>query len=76
MKRTLSNLLGVVAMFVFTLVGTAQAKDLFYYLGYNMVQVIDGENDQIVADIPAYGAHREANLPTTKNFFMSHPAVT
>lgn len=68
MKRTISILLGVVAMFVFTLVGTAQAKDLFYYLGYNMVQVIDGENDQIVADIPAYGAHREAESTDDEKF--------
>ena len=40
----------------------AAAGDRFYHLGYEMIQVIDGDTDAIVADIPIKGATREADL--------------
>jgi len=40
----------------------AEARDRFYYFGYEVIQVIDGETDAIVADIPIKGAPREVDL--------------
>src|SRR5512134_668134 len=40
----------------------ADARDRFYYLGYGIIQVIDGDTDAIVADIPIKGATREVGL--------------
>jgi hypothetical protein len=40
----------------------APARDRFYHLGYQMIQVIDGETDAIVADIPIKGFVREVDL--------------
>jgi DNA-binding beta-propeller fold protein YncE len=48
--------------------GRAQAGDRFYYLGYEIIQVIDGDSDLIVADIPIKGATREADLTADKKF--------
>ena len=46
----------------------AQAGDRFYYLGYGIIQVIDGDTDAIVADIPIKGATREADLSADRKF--------
>lgn len=46
----------------------AGAGDRFYYLGYGVIQVIDGDTDAIVADIPAKGAMREADVSPDKRF--------
>ena len=40
----------------------ADAGDRYYYLGYGVVQVIDGATDTIVADIPVKGAVRNVDL--------------
>jgi DNA-binding beta-propeller fold protein YncE len=40
----------------------AEARDRFYYMGYEVIQVIDGDTDTIVADIPIKGATREVGL--------------
>jgi DNA-binding beta-propeller fold protein YncE len=48
--------------------GTAQARDRFYYMGYGVIQVIDGDTDAIVADIPIKGATREASLGADRKF--------
>ena len=40
----------------------AAAGDRLYHLGYEVIQVIDGDTDAIVADIPIKGATREADL--------------
>jgi DNA-binding beta-propeller fold protein YncE len=48
--------------------GKTQAGDRFYYLGYEIIQVIDGDTDLIVADIPIKGATREADLTADKKF--------
>ncbi|HEX9277205.1 MAG TPA: hypothetical protein VGA51_12520 [Casimicrobiaceae bacterium] len=52
------------------LAGTASvdAGDRFYYLGYEIIQVIDGDTDAIVADIPIKGATREADLTADRKF--------
>lgn len=44
------------------------ASDTFYYLGYGMIQVIDGESDTIVADIPVNGWIRESDFSADKKF--------
>jgi len=46
----------------------ADAGDRFYYLGYEVIQVIDGDTDAIVADIPIRGATREVGLTADKKF--------
>ncbi len=48
--------------------GRADAVDRFYYLGYEVIQVIDGESDTIVADIPIKGATREVGLTADRKF--------
>jgi DNA-binding beta-propeller fold protein YncE len=45
--------------------GLADARDRFYYLGYEIIQVIDGDSDAIVADIPLKG---EVGLSADKKF--------
>ncbi|GAB4265702.1 MAG: hypothetical protein Kow0092_18210 [Deferrisomatales bacterium] len=47
---------------------SAQAKDYFYYLGYGVIQVIDGDTDAIVADIPVDGWIRESALTADKRY--------
>lgn len=42
--------------------GRAHAKDTFYYLGYDVVQVFDGERDEVVANIPVKGVLRDSSL--------------
>ncbi len=46
----------------------AAARDRLYYLGYEIIQVIDGDTDAIVADIPIKGATREVGLTADKKF--------
>ena len=46
----------------------ASAKDLFYYIGNGVIQVIDGDTDDIVADIPAEGWLRESALSPDKRY--------
>ncbi len=46
----------------------AEAKDIFYYIGYGVIQVIDGDTDEIVADIPAEGWLRETALTRDKRY--------
>lgn len=45
------------------------AKDTFYYLGYGMIQVIDGDTDAIVTDIPVDGWIRESDYSADQKFF-------
>jgi DNA-binding beta-propeller fold protein YncE len=45
-----------------------EAADRFYYLGYEVIQVIDGDTDAIVADIPIKGATREAGLTADRKY--------
>ena len=40
----------------------AQPRDRFYHLGYQMIQVVDGQTDAIVADIPLKGFVREVEV--------------
>jgi hypothetical protein len=46
----------------------AAGADRFYYLGYGIIQVIDGETDTIVADIAVRGAMREADVSADRRF--------
>jgi hypothetical protein len=48
----------------------ADAGDKFYYLGYEIIQVIDGDTDTIVADIPMKGATREVGLTADRKFLF------
>lgn len=46
----------------------AQPRDRFYHLGYQMIQVVDGQTDAIVADIPLKGFVREVDLSADRRF--------
>lgn len=46
----------------------SHAKDLYYFLGYRMIQVIDGDTDSIVATIPVRGWIRECELTSDKKW--------
>ena len=49
----------VVMLCLLTILGRAEAKDLIFTQGYNCVEVIDVDSDQIVANIPVPGFVRE-----------------
>ena len=68
MNKKLTSLLIVAAIFTGLHSETAIAKDIFYYLGYGMVQVIDGDTDAIVADIPVNGWIRESGFTADRKF--------
>jgi DNA-binding beta-propeller fold protein YncE len=65
MKRMATVFLALVLT---ALASGSQAKDVFYYLGYEVIQVIDGATDAIVADIPVKGWTRESGLTADKKF--------
>ena len=46
----------------------AAAGDRYYHLGYGVIQVIDGDTDTIIADIPIKGATREADVTADRKF--------
>ena len=50
---------------------TALAKDTFYYIGYGMIQVVDGDSDEIVADIPVDGWLRETDFSADRKFLFA-----
>jgi DNA-binding beta-propeller fold protein YncE len=61
-------LLALLALVGAGLGAIAEARDRFYYLGYGVIQVIDGETDAIVADIPIKGFTREVGLTADRKF--------
>jgi DNA-binding beta-propeller fold protein YncE len=44
------------------------AGDRYYHMGYGMIQVIDGDTDTIVADIPIKGATRDTDVTSDRRF--------
>lgn len=48
--------------------GRAEAKELIFHLGYELVQVLDADTDEVVADIPVAGFCREAAYSADKKF--------
>jgi len=68
MNKKLTSMLVIAAMFLGLNTNTAIAKDIFYYLGYGVVQVVDGDTDAIVADIPVNGWIRESAFTADRKF--------
>lgn len=67
--NTRKNTLPVIATVLLGMnVQNAVAKDIFYYLGSGMIQVIDGDTDAIVADIAVDGWIRAAQFSADKKF--------
>jgi DNA-binding beta-propeller fold protein YncE len=64
----MSSLLVITTLLVVMSAQTAQAKDIFYYIGYGIIQVIDGDTDAIVADIPVDGWLREVEFSADQKF--------
>src|SRR3970282_132975 len=59
---------GLAAILCAGLAGRATAGDRFYYLGYEIIQAIDGDTDAILPAIPTTGASREAALSADRKF--------
>ena len=68
MNRLKPYLSALVALVCVGAAGVVAAADRFYFLGYGVIQVIDGDSDAIVADIPARGAMREAGVSADRRF--------
>lgn len=67
----MKTLLAITAVLMGMNAGTVLAKDIFYYIGYEMIQVIDGDNDAIVADIPVDGWLRETDFSADRKFLYA-----
>jgi DNA-binding beta-propeller fold protein YncE len=68
MHSKTASLLIIAAIFVGMYAENALAKDIFYYIGYGVVQVVDGDSDAIVADIPVKGWLRESDFSADRKF--------
>jgi len=68
MKRKTAILLFIVVAYVVAGSSTALAKDVFYYLGSGLIQVVDGDTDSIVTDIPINGWVRESDFSADKKY--------
>lgn len=64
-------ILSIIALFAGLNFQHASAKDVFYYIGYGMIQVIDGDHDIIVADIPVDGWLRESEFSADHKFLYA-----
>ena len=71
MVKKMHILLAVAAVLMGINAGNAVAKDVFYYIGYQTIQVIDGDSDAIVADIPVDGWLRETGFSADKKFLYA-----
>ncbi len=47
---------------------TAWAKDTYYYIGYGLIQIVDGDSDAIVGEIPVEGWLRETDFSADDKF--------
>jgi DNA-binding beta-propeller fold protein YncE len=68
MNRKLAGLLVVLPLLVGMIPTDAVARDVFYFIGYEMIQVVDGDTDSIVANIPVDGWLRETDFSADKKF--------
>lgn len=68
MIEKMTNWLFIAVVFAGVNTATVWAKDTFYYIGYGLIQVVDGEIDAIVADIPVHGWLRETDFSADGKF--------
>lgn len=68
MNRKMLRLAAALVVLAGFSTGSALAKDLFYYLGYDVVQVFDGDTDTVVADIPVKGWLRDSSASADRKF--------
>ena len=68
MNRKMTTILVFAAIFMGVNAESTYAKDTFYYIGYGMIQVVDGDTDSIVADIPVDGWLRETDFSADEKF--------
>jgi DNA-binding beta-propeller fold protein YncE len=59
MKKSVYALLALALLSLSTLTGEAKAQELLFTLGYNNIEAVNTETDDIVADIPVPGFVRE-----------------
>lgn len=71
MNLKLTSSLAVLALLLGMNAGTVLAKDIFYYIGYEIIQVVDGDSDAIVADIPVDGWLRETDFSADKKYLYA-----
>ncbi len=68
MNTKFASSLAVFALLIGMSAGNVLAKDVFYYIGYEHIQVVDGDSDSIVADIPVDGWLRETDFSADKKY--------
>jgi len=68
MNKRMTTWLLIAAVIMGINTAAAWAKDTFYYIGYGLIQVVDGETDTIVADIPVDGWLRETDFSVDGKF--------
>lgn len=69
--KKITGLLAVAAVIFAAASGNALARDMFYYIGQGMIQVVDGDSDAIVADIPVDGWLRETDFTADKQYLYA-----
>jgi DNA-binding beta-propeller fold protein YncE len=69
--KKMKTLLVIAAVLMGMNAGNVVAKDMFYYIGYEMIQVVDGDSDAIVADIPVDGWLRETDFSADRKFLYA-----
>ncbi len=68
MNTKLTSFLLIVVISLGLNSASASAKDTFYYLGYGLIQIIDGDSDAIVGEIPVDGWVRESDFSADRKF--------
>lgn len=69
--KNMKTLLAIAAVLMAMNAGNVAAKDMFYYIGYEVIQVVDGDRDTIVADIPVDGWLRETDFSPDRRFLYA-----
>ena len=68
MNRKIASLLVITTILLGINSQDISAKDTFYYIGHGMIQVVNGDSDAIVADIPVDGWLRETDFSADNKF--------
>jgi len=69
--KKITGLLAAGAVIIAAGNAPALAGDMFYYIGQGMIQVVDGDTDAIVADIPVDGWLRETDFTSDKKYLYA-----
>jgi len=71
MNRKMTVLLVISSIILGTTTESTYARDTFYYIGYGMIQVVDGDDDAIVGEIAVDGWLRETDFSADEKFLYA-----